>query len=80
MEKDQMRIRDIITKAQGSFDKEIQLTTNMVNKITNVEKCIERGKACVTNNRPEMALLFLDKALQLDNSIRHTGYYTYPTL
>jgi hypothetical protein len=69
---DSKRISDIITKANGSGVKELQLAQTMANKITGYEKAIARAEAAIDLKKYEIAQIFAIKAAALpktDNRI-----------
>jgi len=75
--KDDLRIKDIISKADGSEEKELSLATTMANSIKDVEKCLGRAEAAKDSGKYEIAKIFLDKAKLLgadDYSFRSLSY------
>ena len=60
-EKDQQRIEDIVNKANGNKQKEIQLATAMANAITDPKKMAARAQAAEDNNYHDIAKVFFDK-------------------
>jgi hypothetical protein len=63
--KDLMRIEGIIAKSKGDIAKEDQLTTNMANAITTVAKAVGRYNAAMEMQKPNIAKIFKDKAIEL---------------
>ena len=63
--KDEMRIRDIISKAAGSKSKIIQLSTMMANKITDKDKALRRARAAEEDNYHEIANIFYKRYIAL---------------
>ncbi len=63
--KDQMRITDILKKANGSNVKAKQLATMMVNKITEPAKMLRRAAAAEDMNAHEIANIFYKGYIQL---------------
>ncbi len=63
--KDEMRIRDIVSKAAGSRSKIIQLTTTMANKITDKDKALRRARAAEEDNYHEIANIFYKRYIAL---------------
>lgn len=63
--KDEMRINDILTKANGDRNKAKQLAQLMANKITDKSKALRRANAAEDNNCHDLANIFLKRAMQL---------------
>lgn len=54
-EKDHKRMKDIVTKSNGSSEKIIQLVMNMAKSIDDSDKARRRGEAALLNLPPEVA-------------------------
>lgn len=66
--KDIMRINDIINKASGDASKEESLTRQMAKSITDHDKAYRRAKAAEAIGRQDLADIFMDKALELNEN------------
>jgi len=69
-QKDLIRMRDIKTKANGDYDKEIMLARTQANKITNPGKAKARAEAAeeVFGKRSDIAYIFHARARDLAGS------------
>lgn len=67
VDKDEKRIRDIVTKSNGNPMKQLQLATNMANSITDKNKAFDRGTAAVhvLGKDSEVATVFFQRAREL---------------
>ena len=63
--KDEMRISDIITKADGDKAKESQLAKLMADKIKDFDKAIRRGRAAEQKKKKHLADIFFKRAKEL---------------
>lgn len=63
--KDEMRISDIMSKANGNKFKARQLAQMMADKITSPEKALRRANAAEDNNYHDLANIFLKRYAQL---------------
>jgi len=73
---DSKKISDIITKANGSGVKELQLAQTMANAIKGYEKAVARAEAAINLSKYEIAQVFAIKAAALpktDNRIPLTS-------
>jgi len=61
-EKDTQRIKDIITKAKGSKEKELALSQSMANKIGDGRKALQRAAAASALDREDIADIFTARA------------------
>lgn len=67
LDKDEMRIRDIVRKSNGDEAKQIQLASNMAKAITDKHKAFNRGTAAVhvLGKNSEIAKIFFRRAGEL---------------
>ncbi len=65
--KDEQRIQDIISKANGDVEKIKQLAQAMANKIQDPIKAYSRGEAAENDNYHDVAKIFFDRAEALGN-------------
>ena len=86
--KDEMRIRDILLKANGSEAKAIQLATNMAKAITDKSKALRRGQAASdlakimhgqTILLNTISNIFFKRAGELGGSYQRTASATRPS-
>jgi len=67
-EKDLMRVKDIVTKAKGDKDKEVQLAMAMAKSISTYSKATGRRDAALELDLPHIAKVFDDKAKEMNES------------
>ncbi len=67
-EKDYKRVDDIVRKAAGNEQKELQLAANMAKAITSKEKAFRRATAAEERGYTEQAKIFYQKAADLGSS------------
>jgi ribosomal protein S5 len=56
--KDQKRIEDIVTKSQGSWQKQIQFAGNMARAIKDANKALRRAEAATALRHHHIAKIF----------------------